>query len=458
MLKLNKLFLNIFVLCTFFIFTKDTIARSINNSFNEYESESNSEMNSFFDKIDNKRNRTLSLDSRYFLIDEQQQDVRGLMTFGKELSNLRATALDYSSKWFERKDGTTNRIAQFFLVEFLPGMFFEHAYSLSLHEQGHGSRVAISGRKYEFEGGGKSFFQYFSYKIGNGNVGEGYTEFGKAKSLTPDNYNFLSENALRETLNDPERHAKYKLIVNAGGLNAEAAYAEYLQKQIYLKNGGDISMGLGLMINKMALVTYEKPTDEDRKKLKTGSDLLNIERNYADLGINIDVDDIRMGGALATLFSASTWNYFMSLGNFFSTGDTSMSSWEYRGFRIPDTTCYVTSRGLSMKVDTGYRFSDVLIATLGVENVYKGKSATEYTLGVQYEMPVKDGLILGGYAITGYGKGYGFEGELKINKSLSMFVGGNYDEYKGLYGERNIVSLRTGNSCWSMFGGVRLYY
>ena len=456
MLKLNKLILSLFVLCTF-IFAKDALSAPISNPSNEYDAERSTEVNSFFDKIERKRNRTLSLDSRFFLFDDQQQDIRGLMPFGKELSNIRATVLDYSTKWFERDDGTTNRIAQFFLVEFLPGWFFEHAYSVSLHEQGHGSRSAMSGVKYEFEGGGKSFFRYFGYKIGKGNVEEGYTEHENPLNVNYSTYNFITDTAIDQTLGDPVKISKYRLIVNAGGLNAQTAYAEYLQKQIYL-NGGDISMGLGLMINKMAHITYTKPTDEERKNPRVSSDLLNIERNYDAVGINVTADDISTGGAIAALFSASTWSYFMSLRNFFNTGDTTMSSLEYRGFRIPDTTCYITSRGLSMKVDTGYRFSDVLIATLGVENVYKGKSATEYTLGVQYEMPVKHGLILSGYAITGYGKGYGFESELKLNKSLSLFAGGNYDEYKGLYGERNIVSLRTGDSCWSMFGGVRLYY
>ena len=386
--------------------------------------------------------RSFTFDSRYIQQSDQQQDIRGLMSFGKDMTDIRGFALDWGTdRWAHGADEKGERIGMFAL-EVLLGVGMDQSFLTALHEQSHGSRFAAMGLKYEFEGGKDSFFPFYIDHFGKDDT---YTQV-TGSNWIPDKNNEINVRTGTGTGLTPYGN----LLASAAGVNAEVAYSAYLQDQIYF-NGGHLSHGIGMILGKMSTERYGKGDE-------AGNDINDIKNLYAARNIDIDEDDMDQANYIAVLLSSSTWRYLMGIYDYAQTGNTTLDSWEYYGFRLPDFSSYITSQGLSLKMDTAYRVHEDFVMTLGVEHVYKGDSATEYTVGARYDMPVMKGMFVKGYAIMGYGKGYGLESELNVTDSFSLFAGAHYDELDSLNGERYIVSLKDDDNDWSVFGGVRWYY
>ncbi len=381
---------------------------------------------------------SLTFSSLYFQQSDQQQDIRGLMSFGKDMAGLRGTGLDWATDQWGGSE--LNRAGLFLFSELVFGTVMDQSFQTALHEQGHGSRFASVGLGYRFNTGDDEFFGYYFSNFGDF---EGFTQ------TTGVTY-FALDDRVQDFINSKGGNNYRNLIISAAGINAEMTYADYLQDQMYFE-GIHLSQGLGLIMGKTSALNYQYDDN-------LGNDLRSIEDQYQLLNIHVDVGDMDQANILAVLLSGSTWRYLAGAYDYTKTGDTRLESWEYFGFRVPDFSSYVTSRGLSMKMDTAYRLEEQLFLTLAVEHVYKGDSATEYTLGAYKEFPYMQGLTLQGHAIMGYGTGYGVESELRVTDTFSVFAGANYDELESLNGERYIVSLKDDLNEWSAFAGVRWFY
>jgi hypothetical protein len=54
----------------------------------------------------------------------------------------------------------------------------------------------------------------------------------------------------------------------------------------------------------------------------------------------------------------------------------------FRGFRMPDVYPYITTRGMSYKVVSGYEVNEDTRLLFGFERVFYKEQATEYSIGV----------------------------------------------------------------------------
>lgn len=390
-------------------------------------------------QIAGANDRSITFDSRYIQGSDQQQDIRGLMSFGKDTIVLRSIGVDWATDRWGHSNGS--RAGVFIGAELLAGFVMDESFLKALHEQSHGSRMAAGGLKYEFDNGEDSFFPYY------------FSSFGKSGGWTQPigNPYFQIDDKAAEYIANNGGADHVEVFTSAAGINAEMAYASYLQDQLYF-NGAHLSQGLSIILGKASSLKYQVDDDDD------GNDLKEIEKAYQNMGIDAETDDLKQANIVALLLSASTWQYFLGISDYVQNGKTELNQWAFHGFRIPEFTSYATTRGISMKMDTGYQFNDDLHLTLGVEHVYKGKSATEYTVGMRKELPVMSGLTLQGHAIMGYGTGYQLHSELSVTDSFSLYAGANYDELDSLNGERYIQSLKDGIKDWSVFGGVRWHY
>lgn len=76
--------------------------------------------------------------------------------------------------------------------------------------------------------------------------------------------------------------------------------------------------------------------------------------------------------------------------DFIQTGNPIVSTFTYKGIRLPDVSFYFTSKGLSLEMISGYQWSDQLWFNLGVETVYYPEfKAAELTPSIRYILPTR---------------------------------------------------------------------
>lgn len=226
----------------------------------------------------------------------------------------------------------------------------------------------------------------------------------------------------------------------------------FLAERAY-KDGAHVSHFVGYTLGKLGPVIYP----EEVGGVRFG-DIAEIQDRYRELGMgSISKSEINGMAYLAYAFSSSTWDYFKSVGSYISEGKMRREAPGGK-FRIPDWNGYFTSKGLSVKLVSGYKVDEKLELPFAVEYVFRGYNATETTLGAKYQLLEDRDINILGALIIGLAPGGKIELDGLVYKNLRFMSGISFDRQKSLYGERNIVTLRHGESAQSAYTNLKLLF
>ena len=113
------------------------------------------------------------------------------------------------------------------------------------------------------------------------------------------------------------------------------------------------------------------------------------------------------------------------------------------GLRLPETSMYLNLDGISYKFRSGYQINSTIFIPLSVETIIKGTPRLEYSLGLHYQFNPE--WTYHGEFRLGAELGYTHSISMKLNKELNLQIGISQEDFRNLYGERNISSLEYGN-------------
>lgn len=306
---------------------------------------------------------------------------------------------------------------------------------LTIHEYGHGTRVAAAGgRPYfgYFGGSGTHyhFLTYFLLAYVNGWSG-GYTG-SSGSSFSPSIY-----------------PSYWGSVTSMGGVNTSSLFAESLADRAYY-TGSHFLQGYNYVFFKLDAYTYANSTYRGSTGLPAGvtGDMTNAVNYYSSQGMGISLSDIWTGSMNSLLFSAGTYSYIWSLGKYIFTGDPTVHAFQLAGIRLPELSHYLTSEGLSYRVGSGIHSSDTYIP-FSVEMIYKGRTAVEVTLGYRkyknYSPSNPRGYFeLGIVGNTLGGIGGHFKKEIDLDSSSLLDLGLTLHHYRTFLGERTTTGMMAG--------------
>ena len=161
---------------------------------------------------------------------------------------------------------------------------------------------------------------------------------------------------------------------------------------------------------------------------------------YRLLNINVDRDDLIKSFAISILSSQFTYSFLYSIfsGEYYK--QHRVEPLKYKSFFLPDIFPYMTSKGISYRIKSGYKYSDNLSFRFGIEFVTIGNYTQEFIFGINKKF--ENNQILDFTTI--FGK-YGVNFELTHTIPVSKYINFNLDfdiySTKSLHGERNARNL-----------------
>jgi hypothetical protein len=377
----------------------------------------------------NNSNLSFTLDCRYFSYGDQQYDIRGLPQFGYEITLLRGKLLETITDKTFMGNSSFRRKILFYTTELLGLYYMDLSFGTAYHELGHASRLAAIGYGYSFDGGAKSFFPYYFQKFGKNG---GYTFTGEKNFKLGQQSRFITSG------NTFTPYAE--ILISTAGINGATTYSGYLAKKAQ-EDGAHVSLFMSYTFNKLSPSLYPEKTDSG---VRFG-DIANILDAYRKQGIgNFNEKDIKHMNFISFIASASTWNYFQSVSNYFSSGQV-RSHLKKRKVNLPNFESYYTSKGISMKALTSYELNESLSMLIAVEHVFRGEHVTEYSMGASYLLKTKTPSRLTASLLVGLSPGGKLDCQIDPAIDSRLNFGVNIDNLNSLDGERNIVSLKNGN-------------
>ncbi|GHU26781.1 hypothetical protein FACS1894152_2120 [Bacilli bacterium] len=373
----------------------------------------------------------------------------------------------FSSAYFEGR--YTNEGLSAFILEFLGGIDRLHDYidnpygkiavaaigiwssyglHLALHEVGHGLRGKAFGGDYVMPKDGKwdnltreeraalkkdeNFFKFFARKLVFPHQG----------------YPIISR---------PNENSTHVWLIRvAGGLNNTVYLSERVSDELHSKGRIGLAESFVYIWGELHPILYSSMTRKQLKKLYPDnddltSDAINIEDAYKTLGISAKQNDMVLANTISLLLSGTTYSILSPIfkdSYHTKPGDNYIKPLEYANFRIPDVFSYITTRGISYKVVSGYKIKDDLRLIFGFEQVVHGKSTTELSFGINkmFKTPIGNDLLF--KVVTTFGRGFNIEGTLSlpVHKRLSVNLGGASYSTKSLLGERHAVNMENGRA------------
>ncbi len=296
--------------------------------------------------------------------------------------------------------------------------------AVGLHEFGHLSRGNAAGGDVQmgFRGGsaqGRWTTNYFSYLL------HGMThsrDSGLARSRRP-----IADAALNAGS-------------SMGGVNAEMYGAQRFAETIQT-SGGHVLYGVPYVMGRMSSLAYIERVNRNRPS----NDLVAIRRYYQESrSFDINFEDIKLGSAMSLLASGTTYSLANGVWQFLSTGDPRFESLQFSApgwaaLRVPETSFYHSTRGLSLKVDSGYRVDDSLFLPFGVEYVYKGDRYAEVSAGIQKvfweDYTFRSLLFVGANLSAESSVGY------RVNRSMNLELGLSHYHRDTQHGQRHSPDL-----------------
>jgi hypothetical protein len=338
-----------------------------------------------------------------------------LINFGVELTNVGDRILQANVGSFQ---GTA--------ISIIPTVALLRAHNSALHEIGHGLRAKSYGIDYELRldcndkspfQKNENFFEYFIKKLPS------------IKRATC-NSNYEQEAKLEKIL-DHDSCCNYMIIGAAGGMNNEIQLAEKISDDIYLKKKTSVYFfycnHIMYLYNRISPCTYDYSAKEE------GDDPFDIIHWFKKKGeTNFKKWTICKAGLASLLLSATTYSIFLD------------KPLQFHGFRIPDVFAYITTKGMSYKVVSGYEIDDDLNLIFGFESTFKKPVAesTECSLGINHLTAICGKFPISYSGIVTFGQVPDFEASCSIplSKNFSARVGCEIYSVKSLQGQRNATT------------------
>lgn len=175
-----------------------------------------------------------------------------------------------------------------------------------------------------------------------------------------------------------------RLNFRSAGYNARMMHTRNVEDTLWYDRGGHLAQLSNHTANKLthtidAIGVFFMRNESGQ----LNSELGRIQSAYKDMGIELSWQEMGAYGAMAFLGSAEFWGRFFEEVDYVATGDVFVKAPERGGFRLPNLGFYLTSKGPSYQINTGYRYGESLFFPVAVEFVFKGKKTAELTLGVR---------------------------------------------------------------------------
>ena len=361
---------------------------------------------------------SITLSSAYF---ESQYTNKQLANFGLEVVRGMARLEDFLTSNFDNEEKNTAR----WCARALYILFIHRALNTAYHEIGHGLRAKAYGKDFQLtehnDSGGfkkdQNFFKFFVKKMGN---------FSRASCRYEGN------------LKDEE-----ELVVAASGMNNETYMAERISKDFHDRGRLSFAESFAYFYGKLSPVVYalSKSSKNEEADALSGDDPVAVGGYYKKLGISATKNDIALGGLVSTLLSGTTYSIIKSA---FSP-DKYATPISFYNFQAPDMFSYVTSKGISYRLVSAYKYQDDLKFLFGAEHVFHGKSTTEIHLGVDttldssfYNTNLK--------VVTTFCNGFNLKAacSVPVMDCLSINVEAGTYSCKSMLGERHSKNMKDG--------------
>lgn len=372
---------------------------------------------------------TITVSTGYF---ESYYTNKYIANFGIEYLNLSNLFIDKAidklfeyDKLYEQKSNLRH-IANF--TSFLIKFYIIEGFTTAYHELGHAMRNSAVGYDYYF--GISDVNMYHDMLVHNKNF---FSFLFDTTFVRP-----LKGGYTMPIINSTEREAKTDLIISAAGINNETYFQEKVIERNYLNNNLNISNFLYFISSKIGNIRYVISSKKYENNLSYDPNSVLI--NYRLLNINVDRDDLIKSFAISILSSQFTYSFLYSIfsGEYYK--QHRVEPLKYKSFFLPDIFPYMTSKGISYRIKSGYKYSDNLSFRFGIEFITIGNYTQEFIFGINKKF--ENNQILDFTTI--FGK-YGVNFELTHTIPVSKYINFNLDfdiySTKSLHGERNARNL-----------------
>lgn len=361
---------------------------------------------------------SLTFSSAYL---ESQYTNKQLANFGLEVVRGMARLEEFIASNFDNEERKTAR----WCVRGLYMLCIHTALNTSYHEIGHGLRLKAYGKNFQLaeytENGDfkkdQNFFKFFVKKMAN---------FSRASCR------------YREELKDEEN-----LVVAAGGMNNETYLAERISRDFHDRGRLSFAESFAYLYGKLSPVAYalSKNSKNEATDYLSGDDPIAVGGYYKKLGISATKNDIALGGLVSTLLSGTTYSIVKSA---FSP-DKYATPISFYNFQAPDVFSYVTSKGISYRLVSAYKYQDNLKFLFGGEHVFHGKSTTEVHLGVDTTLD-RSFHNANLRVVTTFCNGFNLEAACSVPliDCLSVNVEAGTYSCKSMLGERHSKNMKDG--------------
>ena len=358
---------------------------------------------------------SITLSSAYW---EGQYTNKQLANFGLELMRGTARLENFLT---DSSNGTENAVAKWGVRAFYM-LFINHAFYTAYHEIGHGLRMKAYGQNFMLTKSDdygafkkdENFFKYFVKEL---------TSFSRAGCRC-----------------ETRLGNKEELVVSAGGMNNETYMTERISEGLHNRNRLSFNESFAYFYGRLAPVIYALSKED--KGYNLGDDPVAVQHYYKQLGISAKKNDIALAGVISTLLSGTTY----SIGKYAFSSDKYATPISFYNFQAPDVFSYITSKGISYKLNSAYKYQDNIKFLFGVEHVFHGKSTTEAHLGIDFTLSSLHNTNM--KVVTTFGQGFDLEAicSVPVTDYLSVNVEAGTYSTKSLLGERHARKLDKGRS------------
>jgi hypothetical protein len=261
---------------------------------------------------------------------------------------------------------------------------------------------------------GQNYFSYLLCQTFIGALNGGSTTWSRSQ-----------HDELEKSL-DNDSFQNFYIIASAGGMNNEMYFAEKIADDIYERNQ-QVSFPLIFHLFCRICPTIYDQLANSKSESNDPTAIIGAfkkkERSDFKRGT------ISTAGIVSLFLSATTYSIF------------TQEPLTLYGFRLPDVFPYITTKGMSYKVVSGYEINKDLKLIFGFEKVFGTEPATEFNLGIN--RTVKLPIPMQYKGIVTFGRGLDFEATCTVPVSPRFSVGLGCEIYacESLQGQRHASKM-----------------
>ena len=381
--------------------------------------------------------RTFSVDSGYLT---SRYAARAFWNFGIEFDYLGAQAFDSIANHTPIQSSALLR-GLWGAATYFGWRYPQNSFFVSNHEFGHAAGLVAAGGTPSFgwdDGSARSSSIFSFFVKGFSKYGRGADTTGSYASATPTDWDF---------------------VIGMGGVNSSASYSEALEDEVQIR-GGHILQYIGYVRGKQDTYNYVRATQAGLSNGIVG-DMATIKSYYDTKGYGISLNDMKAGSQASRWASATHWAYIWGALQYALKGDPTVRPFNLMGFKLPDFSQFLTRKGLSYKIRSGFRGTDTWIP-LSIEYVYKGDQEFEFGTGYNklFNLTAKRRGRYGVDAFFNSNGSYGtiLHGDFPLSNRLTASAGASFFKSDLLIGAREIASLMSnpsgGYEVWARLSAI----